>query len=964
MIFRLILFFTILSSLHATEKVSVQLLWLHQFEFAGFYMAKEKGFYGEAGLDVELKPYKNGLNIVDEVINKRATYGLGYSSLLIDASQDKKIKLLASIMQSSPLIFLTTKESNITEIADFKGRRVMMIPGSDSNVALNGMMNRYGIHKNEIILQEHSFHIDDLIDHKTDILTAYESNEPFLLKEKGVDYTIIDPKKYGFDFYNNILFTSENEVIHHSSRTANFTEASLRGWKYAFEHIDETVNLILLKYNTQNKSREALLFEANALKHLAYSGNKELGDIKAEKLQRIYDIFNISGFIKNPLDVKKMIFKKSTSLILTKEERNYLTEKKDLKLCIQPDLFPIDGIKDGHQTGISGDIYAIISKKLGVSFVPVVSKDKDELFKNIQEKRCDLLSLTSTEQRIFPAITLTQPFVSTSMTLVSKVDKLFIENIASLEGKKIFVRHIQFKNYLLQFNPRLTIEVANSLDSIANKVLNDEGYCVAIPNESAEWMIQKYGIGKLKVNGFIGKEKPNLMGIGVINDKDILLPLLNKTLQSIPEETLEQIKLSWTLKSYSKETNYAPFWGMMLFFLTIFIGFLYRQRILHRINISLEDNVTKRTSELQNSNNLLETIFNSTKECIGIIDKDTTFIFANKAYFEMLGYSEVLLYQKSCLGLTVTEDIEIARKALHSVLEKGYANNIEKRCIRYDGTVIATRMSVIVMPDSDNFLIITSDITEENRLKNEQIEYEHQMLQQSRLAQMGEMIAMIAHQWRQPLSSIAATALNMKLKLELESFDLEIQEGRDALNRFFIEKLANIEHYVDNLTTTIDDFRNFYKPNKKMVHTSYKEVATRALKIIRTSIETDNIEIIEEYGDESQFEIYDNEMMQVILNLFKNSQDNFKEKNIENPKIWVTSQNDNLFICDNGGGIPEEIIDKVFDPYFSTKNEKNGTGLGLYMSKVIIEEHHKGKLRVRNQNGGVSFRIILEKQNG
>lgn len=144
---------------------------------------------------------------------------------------------------------------------------------------------------------------------------------------------------------------------------------------------------------------------------------------------------------------------------------------------------------------------------------------------------------------------------------------------------------------------------------------------------------------------------------------------------------------------------------------------------------------------------------------------------------------------------------------------------------------------------------------------------------------------------------------------------------------------------------------------------SFKEVVHKALKIIRSSIDVDNITIIEEYKDEKLLAMYDNEMMQVILNILKNAQDNFKEKNILNPEIQITSSANNLFICDNGGGIPDEILVKIFDPYFSTKSEKNGTGLGLYMSKTIIEEHHNGSLSVKNQNNGVSFKIKLEKIN-
>ena len=103
-------------------------------------------------------------------------------------------------------------------------------------------------------------------------------------------------------------------------------------------------------------------------------------------------------------------------------------------------------------------------------------------------------------------------------------------------------------------------------------------------------------------------------------------------------------------------------------------------------------------------------------------------------------------------------------------------------------------------------------------------------------------------------------------------------------------------------------------------------------------------------------------MMQVIINILKNAQDNFKEKEIKNPYIKISTEHRSIRICDNGGGIPKPILNKIFDPYFSTKNEKNGTGLGLYMSKIIVEDHHKGNLHVSNTKDGVCFKIEFQKK--
>ncbi|HIP03319.1 MAG TPA: HAMP domain-containing histidine kinase [Campylobacterales bacterium] len=246
---------------------------------------------------------------------------------------------------------------------------------------------------------------------------------------------------------------------------------------------------------------------------------------------------------------------------------------------------------------------------------------------------------------------------------------------------------------------------------------------------------------------------------------------------------------------------------------------------------------------------------------------------------------------------------------------------------------------------------------DKNRVKDQQ------MIEQSRMAQMGEMISMIAHQWRQPLGAIASTSIDLRMKMMLESYDLDDKEQQKECTAYLDEQLVNVEGYVQSLTQTIDDFRNFYKPDKKQKVGLVNEPIQKSLDIIRATVVSNGTEIIESYESKQKLPLFDSELMQVFLNILKNAQDNFKEKDTQSAKIMIkTVDIENgikVELCDNGGGIPEDIIAKIFDPYFSTKNEKNGTGLGLYMSKTIVEEHHNGKLSVENRDGGACFIIEL-----
>ena len=227
------------------------------------------------------------------------------------------------------------------------------------------------------------------------------------------------------------------------------------------------------------------------------------------------------------------------------------------------------------------------------------------------------------------------------------------------------------------------------------------------------------------------------------------------------------------------------------------------------------------------------------------------------------------------------------------------------------------------------------------------------MLQQSRMAQMGEMISMIAHQWRQPLASISAISGTLSIDAMMDEYKKE----------FFIERLHQVSELSLHLSSTIDDFRGFFSEDKASTETSLKEMAEASLRIISPMVQTKGITIKKSYENEDTIKTYYNEVNQVILNVLKNAEDILLEKQIKDPVIHISTYAKEkkvyLSIQDNAGGVPEDIIDNIFDPYFSTKLKKDGTGLGLYMSRTIIKEHCGGNITVRNVGEGACFTLEL-----
>ena len=215
------------------------------------------------------------------------------------------------------------------------------------------------------------------------------------------------------------------------------------------------------------------------------------------------------------------------------------------------------------------------------------------------------------------------------------------------------------------------------------------------------------------------------------------------------------------------------------------------------------------------------------------------------------------------------------------------------------------------------------------------------------------MISMIAHQWRQPITAIGMGAQNLQLDIELDDID----------PKRFDKKLTKIVEQTEFLSKTIDDFRDFLKPNKKSHTYKVSAIVEGTLSVIRKSIENNNIRLEKSFLDDVEITTYYNEVIQVLLNIINNAKDIINTKNINNGIITIKlskdEQNANIEICDNAGGIQEDILPRMFEPYFTTKESKGGTGLGLYMSQMIIEKHLKGTITAININGGACFKVAL-----
>jgi PAS domain S-box-containing protein len=288
----------------ALEKASLQLKWLHHFQFAGYYMALEKGFYREAGLDVTIREGGPNAEVENDVVSGRADFGVGTSALLLNFAQGQDVVVLGQIFQHSPAIFLTPRETGIRSIEDMAGRRFLY---SNQHGDMRALLKRHGVDENQIVKVPHRGDPNDLINGKADVMLAYSFNEPYVMEQAGVPYLTFSPLASGIDFYGDNVFTTRRLFKERPEFVRAFRDATLRGWRYALEHQVETADLIHTKY-APGMDREQLLFEAEQMDPLIQPVLVELGYQSLSRWRRISETFGELGMLPKGFDPSPIMY--------------------------------------------------------------------------------------------------------------------------------------------------------------------------------------------------------------------------------------------------------------------------------------------------------------------------------------------------------------------------------------------------------------------------------------------------------------------------------------------------------------------------------------------------------------------------------------------------------------------------------------------------------------------------------
>ncbi|HXL12809.1 MAG TPA: ABC transporter substrate-binding protein [Bradyrhizobium sp.] len=288
----------------ALDPVSLQLKWKHQFQFAGYYAALERGFYRDAGLDVTIREGGPGIDVAETVASGKADFGVCSASVLREWTMGRRLVVLAAIFQRSPAVILVARRADISSVSDLRGRTLMDAPGSDEIAA---MLKREGVDYAALPRVTHEGNPRDLLAARADAMVAYSTNEPFVLEQLGTAYRTFSPGDYGVDSYGDNLCTSEAEAKGHPDRVAAFRAASVKGWAYALAHKEATVDLILTRYSP-SKSREALLFEAEHTEILVGRDANRIGEQDPARWRRIAATYRKLGLLTDDALPKALIW--------------------------------------------------------------------------------------------------------------------------------------------------------------------------------------------------------------------------------------------------------------------------------------------------------------------------------------------------------------------------------------------------------------------------------------------------------------------------------------------------------------------------------------------------------------------------------------------------------------------------------------------------------------------------------
>lgn len=826
-----------------------------------------------------------------------------------------------------------------------------------------------------------------LLSHKIGVKFVFETDswQNLITKIKAKELDIIHPISKNkeratyldftssyIDLQNSIITTTDRKDIKTVHDLHNKTVAVVEGWnttKFLKKHYPK---IIYKSYASSKEKLEAVAFgevdatiegyftsnyliQKHILSNLKISG--KLDDNRFE--QKLYlavhkdeSIFknilqkamnSVTQEELNALNIKWINIQQEeikNTITFSKQDKEYLQQKKKIVMCIDPDWMPYEKNDKGTHIGMSSDYMKIFQELLPIKIEYLPTSSWTESLELAKKRSCDILSLAVKTPLRSQYMDFTSGYLKLPLVIATKPRTPFISDINDILDKKIaVVKGHAYIELLRQKYPTLKlIEVSSSKEGFS-KVLDEEVYGFLDSLASMGYKIQKDHLGNIKIAGKLDIELE--IGMATRNDEKELLVIFEKLVNSVSQTKHREILNKWVSVTYNKPFEKNRIIEILIFVFIVSVFFVYRQFLLKRKN-----------EVLQESNQEFEHLINSTIEAIFILEEGKV-VDVNNEGVKLLGAKS----KEEIIGMHALTFIdasfhELARKNL----EQNFTLPYEAKAVKHDGTVfpVLIKGHKFRLKNKNVRVSALIDLTE---LKSK----ETLLLEQTKMAALGEMLANIAHQWRQPLSVISTATSGMKVQKSYNMLSDELfNEYNDAI-------MTNVNY----LSQTIDDFKDFVKENKVSKAFNVEVHLQKNISILTPMLKSNSITVISQIDSTLVIKGVENELTQAIINIVSNAKDAFNDNDIKERYIFIKGyqEKENTIVTfqDSAGGIPNDVINKIFEPYFTTKHKSQGTGLGLYMTRKIIVESMNGKIEVGNDvvnykgksYKGACFRLTL-----
>jgi len=558
-----IIFILLLSTLlfSSTTKVSVQLEWKHQFEYAGFYAAIKNGYYKDIGLHVELKEYKNGLHLSDEVIQGKSDFGVSSSSLILDKLKNKHVVLLASYFKQNALVLAT--KANITKLSDLKNKKIMALPYEINHTSIGLMLNENGLKEGQYKLINHNFKVNKLINGEVDAMSIFITNQTYELDKLGFKYNIFNPSNFGIYSYDVELFTSEKFLKENPKLVKSFIKATNKGWQYAFKNKKELVDIIYNKYS-KLKSKEALLYEAKSMEKLFKTNVFKIGAIVPELVELNSIIYKKLNLIDDNINIKEVLsdyiinlnenesIEKNISF--NKLEKEYLAKNKIVKISNEMQWAPFDYNEFGKANGLSVEYIKLILDKAGIHYSFVNGYSWSEILTLFQNKQIDIIpDFYKNEQREKYTL-FSSPYYMGELAIYSKSKDLKNKKIAieTADGSISLIKN-QFKDSKIievqTVSDILKLLEENKIDALVSNPLVFNYY--ATDEQKNKFHIVKH------VQLSPTNQRDISLHIGIRKNLPVLHSIIQKTIDSFDKKELNDLKEEWTKIHTNNKLNFT-----------------------------------------------------------------------------------------------------------------------------------------------------------------------------------------------------------------------------------------------------------------------------------------------------------------------------------------------------------------------------------------------------------------------